>query len=233
MAKNGARNGKKNGIPCQPSLARVRDLIRTLVAVSTCAAEPGASSPEDNEVERVVIDTDIDGSRYQLIKMPNVERRSPPLSPRELEIVRMVAQGHQNKIIAAVLNISSWTVCTHVRRIFAKLGVNSRAAMVARLTELNGHSELALRGKPRMPGGAERTAASRVRTQMAGQHDWLDADRREDTQVMTIIQRSGSDSRLTATNSDRNGAVQGRAALSRNLSPRLPNSIRRTGDNGI
>lgn len=47
----------------------------------------------------------------------------------------MVAQGHPNKIIAAVLNISSWTVCTHLRRIFAKLGVTSRAAMVARLLE--------------------------------------------------------------------------------------------------
>jgi hypothetical protein len=47
----------------------------------------------------------------------------------------MVADGHSNKIIADVLNISSWTVCTHVRRIFAKLGVGSRAAMVARLIE--------------------------------------------------------------------------------------------------
>ena len=58
------------------------------------------------------------------------------LSPREQEIVRMVAKGHPNKVIADVLNISSWTVCTHLRRIFAKLGVGSRAAMVAQLLEL-------------------------------------------------------------------------------------------------
>jgi DNA-binding CsgD family transcriptional regulator len=58
-----------------------------------------------------------------------------PLSPREIEIVRMVAQGHPNKIIADVLSISSWTVCAHLRRIFTKLGVGSRAAMVARLLE--------------------------------------------------------------------------------------------------
>ena len=57
------------------------------------------------------------------------------LSPREREIVRMVAQGRQNKVIAAVLNISSWTVSTYIRRIFAKLGVGSRAAMVAKLLE--------------------------------------------------------------------------------------------------
>jgi DNA-binding CsgD family transcriptional regulator len=39
-------------------------------------------------------------------------------------------------VIADVLNISSWTVCTHLRRIFAKMGVGSRAAMVARLLEI-------------------------------------------------------------------------------------------------
>jgi len=55
------------------------------------------------------------------------------LSPREQEIVRLVAEGHPNKIIAAELDISAWTVGTHLRRIFAKLGVASRAAMVARM----------------------------------------------------------------------------------------------------
>lgn len=61
---------------------------------------------------------------------------APPrsgLSPREEEIARMVAKGYPNKTIAAVLEISPWTVCTHLRRIFAKLDVRSRAAMVARL----------------------------------------------------------------------------------------------------
>lgn len=56
-----------------------------------------------------------------------------PLSPREQEIVRLVAAGHPNKVIAAVLDISYWTVGTHLRRIFGKLGVTSRAAMVAKV----------------------------------------------------------------------------------------------------
>jgi hypothetical protein len=47
----------------------------------------------------------------------------------------MVARGYPNKVIAGVLDISSWTVCTHLRRIFAKLGVTSRAAMVAKVIE--------------------------------------------------------------------------------------------------
>ena len=47
----------------------------------------------------------------------------------------MVAKGYPNKTIAGFLNISTWTVGTHLRRIFAKLGVASRAAMIARIME--------------------------------------------------------------------------------------------------
>ena len=64
----------------------------------------------------------------------------------------MVAQGHPNKIIADVLNISAWTVCTHLRYMFAKLGVGSRAAMVAQLLETRGlRREQATRCKPLTP----------------------------------------------------------------------------------
>lgn len=59
---------------------------------------------------------------------------APRLSPREIEIVRLVGAGHTNKTIAVVLDISLYTVSTHLRRIFAKLGVSTRAAMVAALS---------------------------------------------------------------------------------------------------
>jgi DNA-binding CsgD family transcriptional regulator len=53
------------------------------------------------------------------------------LSPRELQIARLVADGATNRAIASSLDISLWTVSTHMRRIFAKLDVRSRAEMVA------------------------------------------------------------------------------------------------------
>jgi DNA-binding NarL/FixJ family response regulator len=52
------------------------------------------------------------------------------LTARELQIATLVAQGLQNKQVAKKLHISEWTVSTHLRRIFAKLHVDSRAAMV-------------------------------------------------------------------------------------------------------
>ncbi|MCU0540726.1 MAG: LuxR C-terminal-related transcriptional regulator [Oscillatoriaceae cyanobacterium Prado104] len=59
------------------------------------------------------------------------------LSPREKAIAQLVAQGLPNKCIAKHLNISHWTVATYVRRIFIKLGVCSRTAMVAFLMKEN------------------------------------------------------------------------------------------------
>ncbi|MDR4508919.1 MAG: LuxR C-terminal-related transcriptional regulator [Candidatus Brocadiaceae bacterium] len=58
------------------------------------------------------------------------------LTRRELQIVMLVAEGKVNKQIANQLKISEWTVSTHLRRIFAKLGVDSRASMVYRCSEL-------------------------------------------------------------------------------------------------
>ena len=55
------------------------------------------------------------------------------LSPRELQIAGLVADGATNRAVASMLDISLWTVSTHLRRIFAKLGVSSRAEMVAQL----------------------------------------------------------------------------------------------------
>ena len=50
------------------------------------------------------------------------------LSPREMEVLRLVAAGRSNKEIAADLFISENTVARHVQNIFAKLGVASRSA---------------------------------------------------------------------------------------------------------
>lgn len=58
------------------------------------------------------------------------------LTERELQIATLVAMGRLNKQIADKLHISEWTVSTHLRRIFAKLGVRSRAAMVYRCAPL-------------------------------------------------------------------------------------------------
>ncbi|WP_344009354.1 response regulator transcription factor [Streptomyces thermospinosisporus] len=54
-----------------------------------------------------------------------------PLSPREREVLALVAKGTSNREIARELFISEATVKTHLTHLYAKLGVNDRAAAVA------------------------------------------------------------------------------------------------------
>jgi Response regulator containing a CheY-like receiver domain and an HTH DNA-binding domain len=49
------------------------------------------------------------------------------LSDREVEVLRLVAEGFTNPAIAKILNISPHTVKTHLVHIFDKLGVSDRA----------------------------------------------------------------------------------------------------------
>lgn len=51
-----------------------------------------------------------------------------PLSPRETEVLRLVASGSGNRAIAAELYLSEKTVARHISNIFLKLGLSSRAA---------------------------------------------------------------------------------------------------------
>lgn len=53
------------------------------------------------------------------------------LSDREMEVLRLVAAGSTNRDIAEALFVSEATVKTHLIHVFAKLGVNDRAAAVA------------------------------------------------------------------------------------------------------
>jgi DNA-binding CsgD family transcriptional regulator len=114
----------------------MRRLLQQLVSRATDLRQSCDQSESDIEDQDVILDEEVNGVRCLLVRShPKTGRHPIPLSPREQEIARMVAEGHPNKTIAAVLDISSWTVCTHLRRIFAKLNVRSRAAMVARLLE--------------------------------------------------------------------------------------------------
>ena len=54
-----------------------------------------------------------------------------PLTQRELEVLRLVAKGATNREVARRLFISEASVKAHLLHVYAKLGVNDRAAAVA------------------------------------------------------------------------------------------------------
>jgi PAS domain S-box-containing protein len=55
----------------------------------------------------------------------------PHLTPRQVEVLRLLEQGRSTKQIAAELHLSTATVRNHIRRLFEALGVHSRLEAVA------------------------------------------------------------------------------------------------------
>lgn len=87
------------------------------------------------EISKPVGQFEVDGELYVIVLAnQHFEHITPSgaeiLTERESQIAALVALGHSNKQVAHQLHISEWTVSAHLRRIFIKLGVDSRAAMV-------------------------------------------------------------------------------------------------------
>ncbi|GAA4829802.1 response regulator transcription factor [Luteimicrobium xylanilyticum] len=107
------------------------------------AIEAGATgyllkdSPRDVLVDGVraaaaglpVLAPSVAGTLMGLVGAPAAEE--PVLSPRELEVLRLVAAGATNRSAARQLFISEATVKTHLLHLYEKLGVRDRAAAVA------------------------------------------------------------------------------------------------------
>jgi len=71
-----------------------------------------------------------------LLRAPAPHGEGEPLTPREREVLALLAQGLANKSIAARLGISEHTAKFHVNSILAKLGVDSRAEAIVRAARL-------------------------------------------------------------------------------------------------
>jgi len=74
------------------------------------------------------------GAATDLTRLDQVAKpaaRTHGLTPRELEVLRLLAAGKTNRAIAGELVLADKTVDRHVSNLFTKLGVSSRAAATA------------------------------------------------------------------------------------------------------
>ena len=106
-------------------------LTRMLIA-DACAA---VGDTEGAELARSAARTTLEalGAAPDLARLDGGAETGRPdgLTSRELEVLRVLAQGKTNRVIAEKLYISEKTVASHVSHIFTKLGVSSRAAATA------------------------------------------------------------------------------------------------------
>ena len=73
------------------------------------------------------------GRRYLPVEVAQrlAERSATPeLTPRELEVLGLLAKGQSNKQIADILDFTEFTAKSHMRKILEKLGVENRTAAV-------------------------------------------------------------------------------------------------------
>jgi DNA-binding NarL/FixJ family response regulator len=65
-----------------------------------------------------------------ITKLTDAERPAEKLTPRQLEVLRLIAQGRRMKEVAAALQLSTRTVESHKYEMMRSLGVDSTAALV-------------------------------------------------------------------------------------------------------
>ena len=124
-------------------------LLEALKAGAAGYVLKGASSDElVSAVLRVLsgdspLDSDVAARLLRrLVDERPPENRPPPaplaepLTPRELEVLGHLAQGHTNRKIAEILTLSPGTVKRHVEHIIAKMGVSDRTQAAVKAYEL-------------------------------------------------------------------------------------------------
>jgi len=133
---------KESGAPFETGRARV-ELARVMAAL-------GRSEGASDEARRAIDDLTPLGASLELARAravldaqtPSAAPASPEaedrkgLTPREVEILRLISTGLNNQAIAERLFISEHTVHRHVANTLAKLDVSSRSAAVAQAGRL-------------------------------------------------------------------------------------------------
>jgi len=110
----------------------------TIVFISSDRAEPrdrvaGLLAGADDYLAKPVLVEELVLRIQRRLGLTRVvtARTSSELTPRELEVLEMLADGMNEPEVAAALYISVNTVATHIQRILRKLEVHSRAQAVA------------------------------------------------------------------------------------------------------
>lgn len=115
-------------------LARIEDDMASVLPDDTASVLPPDLTPIqlDAALRAVAAGLRVTLPEATVPGFAEAEPARPPLTPRELEILRALSEGLSNKAVARQLGISAHTVKFHLEAVFAKLGVASRAEAVAK-----------------------------------------------------------------------------------------------------
>jgi DNA-binding CsgD family transcriptional regulator len=127
------RTGAVVQLPWQPLQKRATDVARSVLGAEpfemAFAAGQRLTLGEAVAETLVMADTLLGTRETRLAAAPALPY---DLSPREVEVLQLLAKGRSNAEIATALFISRRTVTTHVSHLYAKLGVATRAEAIVR-----------------------------------------------------------------------------------------------------
>jgi len=110
------------------------EAARVRVSIGLACRELGDGSAAELELDAARAAFERLGAAPELVRLAKLAPRAradDALSPRETEVLALVAAGKPNRAIAADLFISEKTVARHLSNIFAKLGLSSRTEAAA------------------------------------------------------------------------------------------------------
>jgi len=116
-------------------LKGVRNGIKSYVKKECSASEIVEAILETAKGNKFFCGDLMEQMRNENVSVENIEKEAMScepisLSDRELEIIKMIAEGYTNAQIAALLYISNHTVNTHRKNVMKKLGINNTAGIV-------------------------------------------------------------------------------------------------------
>lgn len=135
--------GSGNPLPC--IVTTIYDDDRHLFPALTAGADGYLLKDHDqedlaNELQRILVGQPplSPGIARRVLSSftPSTEPLVEPLTPRQLQVLRMIAQGRSIQQVADELSISYHTAASHIRGIYQRLGVTSRAEATARAIKL-------------------------------------------------------------------------------------------------
>jgi DNA-binding NarL/FixJ family response regulator len=133
-----------SGVDATRAILRESPLARVIVLSMHSSADNIAQALEAGAASYLLKDT-LSRSLIEVIREVHAGRRRLPedvarrlaarqpqvgLTPREVEVLALIAKGHSNKQVASALVISAETVHAHVRNVFVKLDVGDRTSAV-------------------------------------------------------------------------------------------------------
>jgi DNA-binding NarL/FixJ family response regulator len=132
---NSMDTGARFVVFVDPQIASAAEIQRLLCSSNVLGLlSPDVSTDEIKSAVKKVSDGDyfIDGRITELLAGIEKPQKTYDLSARQLQILKMIADGFTNKRISSELGISQDTVKTHVRAILKKLDASDRAQAVSK-----------------------------------------------------------------------------------------------------